>query len=284
MSKRAATAKIKVWILDHHPVVVAGLRSMMANHPDIKVAATANHVAELPRLPQAAAPDVVIVDMNEPGVSGATVLKRLARQINPAKVLVFSSRGSRDAVLHMVKGGVGGYLLKMAGENEIVRAVKSVGQGDAYLGQKAMAYLLDELTRPDGEPPPEKTEDAAAAPADGQEDAVLDQKVVSYLLKQASGPPRAAQNLFLPEALSHREAEVLALLGKQLNSREIGQKLGLSPRTVDTHRNRIREKLGLPNQDALRYLAANPRHKLKVPRDKPPAIGEGKTSQEAVKK
>ena len=71
--------------------------------------------------------------------------------------------------------------------------------------------------------------------------------------------------------------EILKLLGKQLDSHGIGKKLGLSPRTVDTHSNRIREKLGLPNQQALRDFVLKPtwRNRVRVLQDKPPQADKG---------
>ena len=230
----------------------------MANHPEIKVAATANRMAELSRLAEIPPPDVVIIDANEPGVDSAAVMKRLSRLVQPAKVLVFSSQGGREMVLHMVRCGVGGYLHKKAGEAEIVKAVESVGNGDTYLGQKAAAYLLEEFTQLGVAAPAQDGGDedgGGAVQASGQDDSRLDQKMVAYLrasyarpqLDVVPGPP--------PQELTLREAEILALLGKRLGNLAIGQELGVSLRTVDYYRNKLREKLGLPSQKELRNFA-----------------------------
>jgi DNA-binding NarL/FixJ family response regulator len=201
-------------VVDDHPMWREAVARDLteAGH---QVVATAGDGAQAVRLAPAARPDVVVMDLNMPKLSGVEVTARIV-SANPAvRVLVLSASGEQDDVLQAVKAGATGYLVKSASREELLEAVRRTAAGDPVFTPGLAGLLLGEYRRL-----------ASAAPA------------------ESGDTPR----------LTERETEVLRLVAKGLSYRQIAERLVLSHRTVQNHVQNTLNKLQLHNRvELVRY-------------------------------
>jgi DNA-binding NarL/FixJ family response regulator len=179
------------------------------------VVATAGDGRTALRIAAAARPQVAVVDLQLPDLSGVEVARGLAAAEPAVRVLVLSASGEQEDVLEAVKAGATGYLVKSAGRDEFLDAVRRTAAGDAVFTPGLAGLVLGEYRR------------LAAAPSRADEDA-----------------PR----------LTERETEVLRLVAKGLGYKQIAQRLVLSHRTVQNHVQNTLNKLQLHNRvELVRY-------------------------------
>ncbi len=208
----AATASIRVLLCDDHRVVTQGLRHLLEGVADIIcVGEAANGIEALGLLDHLGA-QVLITDLDMPEMDGLALASR-ARQKHPQlKVLVLSMHDEPAMVRRALEAGADGYLVKSAGRDEVVLAIREVQAGRKHFGSGVAEGIMRQG-------------------ADGRQG--------SELLKE----------------LSEREVEVLAALAEGLGNKEIGDRLHISPRTVDTHRTNLMRKLDIHNVAGLVRLA-----------------------------
>ncbi|MGI5374777.1 response regulator [Streptomyces sp. CA-251387] len=210
---------IKVMVVDDHPMWRdAVARDLTESGFD--VVATAGDGDQAVRRAKAAAPDVLVLDLNLPAKPGVQVCKELVGH-NPAlRVLVLSASGEHADVLEAVKSGATGYLLKSASTEELLDAVRRTAVGDPVFTPGLAGLVLGEYRRLASEPAP-------AAPDADQ--------------------PKAPQ-------LTERETEVLRLVAKGLSYKQIAERLVISHRTVQNHVQNTLGKLQLHNRvELVRY-------------------------------
>jgi two-component system response regulator NreC len=200
--------KISILLADDHAVLRSGLRALLNAEPDIEVIGEAGNGEEALRLTQELHPDVLVLDLNMPGLGGLGVLKKI-KQVDPtAKVLILTMYSEERYLYQVLQLGGAGYVLKSSADTDLLEAIRTVQSGNVYLYPAATKLLLrGSLSRRDEEE------------------------------KSAS--------------LSDREEEVLRLTAEGYTSQEIGEKLVISSKTVDTYRSRIMEKLGLHHRSEL---------------------------------
>ncbi|MBC2867240.1 response regulator [Streptomyces mexicanus] len=212
---------IKVMVVDDHPMWRdAVARDLTESGFD--VVATAGDGEQAVRRAKAAAPDVLVLDLNLPAKPGVQVCKELLAH-NPAlRVLVLSASGEHADVLEAVKSGATGYLLKSASTQELLEAVRRTAVGDPVFTPGLAGLVLGEYRRLAAEP---------AAPGAGA----------------AADAPRAPR-------LTERETEVLRLVAKGLSYKQIAERLVISHRTVQNHVQNTLGKLQLHNRvELVRY-------------------------------
>ncbi|MER0445154.1 response regulator [Streptomyces sp. NPDC006711] len=212
-----ADATVRVMVVDDHPMWRdAVARDLAAAGFD--VVATAGDGPQAVRRAQAVAPDVLVLDLNLPGMPGAQVCKELVAA-NPAlRVLVLSASAEHADVLEAVKSGALGYLLKSASAEELTDAVRRTAVGDPVFTPGLAGLVLGEYRRLASDP----------APATPDE-------------------PKAPQ-------LTERETEVLRLVAKGLSYKQIAERLVISHRTVQNHVQNTLGKLQLHNRvELVRY-------------------------------
>ncbi|WP_367139998.1 MULTISPECIES: response regulator [Streptomyces] len=212
-----AERAVRVMVVDDHPMWRdAVARDLAAAGHD--VVATAGDGPEAVRRAKAARPDVLVLDLNLPGLPGAAVCKELAGE-NPAlRVLVLSASGEHADVLEAVKSGATGYLLKSASTQELVDAVRRTAAGEPVFTPGLAGLVLGEYRRLAADPAP-------AAPDE----------------------PKAPR-------LTDRETEVLRLVAKGLSYKQIAERLVISHRTVQNHVQNTLGKLQLHNRvELVRY-------------------------------
>ncbi|MER7401200.1 response regulator transcription factor [Streptomyces sp. NPDC000070] len=209
---------IKVMVVDDHPMWRDAVARDLAES-GFEVVATAGDGDQAVRRAKAAAPEVLVLDLNLPGKPGVQVCKEVVAADPALRVLVLSASGEHADVLEAVKSGATGYLLKSASTEELQDAVRRTAVGDPVFTPGLAGLVLGEYRRLASEP----------APA------------------QDTGEPKAPR-------LTDRETEVLRLVAKGLSYKQIAERLVISHRTVQNHVQNTLGKLQLHNRvELVRY-------------------------------
>ncbi|MEU8828265.1 response regulator transcription factor [Streptomyces sp. NPDC048636] len=216
----------RVVVADDQTVVREGIVMLLGLLPGIEVVGSAGDGEEALRLVAELAPDVVLMDLRMPRCDGVEATRRVRAAHPDTQVVVLTTYADDESLFPALRAGARGYLTKDADADEILRAVRDVVSGDAGLSPKVQRLLLERLAVRDGHAPP------------------------------VSGPPRAAPGppAALPDGLTPREAEVLALVAEGLSNAEIARGLSVAPATVKTHINNLFAKSGVRDRaQAVRY-------------------------------
>lgn len=208
-------APIRVLIADDHTVVREGIRHVLEREPGFVVVAEASRGDEVLDLAERHQPDVVVLDVSMPGESGLQVAARLRAALPATHVLILSMHENAEYVLESVRAGAHGYLLKDTAATELRNAIRAVRRGDAYFSP-AVAQQLSAAVR--GELEKEQRQNAL-------------------------------------DALTGRERDVLEGIARGRTNKEIAAELGISHRTVETHRESLMRKLGIRTVAGLTRLA-----------------------------
>jgi DNA-binding NarL/FixJ family response regulator len=142
------TGPLRVLIADDHPVFRKGLRVLLTSLPEATVVGEAAGGEEAVRLAAEHAPDVVVMDINMPGVNGVEATRRIIAARPDAAVLVLTMLEDDDSVFNAMRAGARGYLVKGSDTDEVVRAITAVGHGEAIFGPSVARRILAFLTRP----------------------------------------------------------------------------------------------------------------------------------------
>jgi DNA-binding NarL/FixJ family response regulator len=209
----------RVVIVDDHELFRAGVRSRLDAHVDL--VGEAGTVEEAVATIRAERPDVVLLDVHMPGGGGLTVLTEVRKAVPEVRFLALSVSDAPEDVIELVHAGARGYVTKTIGADELVDAVLRVADDDAVFSPRLAGFVLD-----------------AFAAGAAVEPARLD--------------PELAQ-------LTMREREVLHLIARGYLYKEVGQELGISTKTVETHVSAVLRKLQLSNRHQLSRWAAERR-------------------------
>ena len=194
---------IKVLVADDHTVVREGIRHVLERTPGFTVVAEAASGADALRLAVTTQPDVAVLDVSMPGMSGLKVAAELRRTVPEARVLILSMYDNPEYVLEAVRAGAHGYILKDSAATDLRKAVEAVNAGESFFSP-VIARRLSEAER-----------------------GLLDRESRTGSLQQLTG----------------RERDVLAGIARGLTNKEIAAELGISHRTVETHRESLMRKL-----------------------------------------
>ena len=135
---------IRVLIVDDHAVVREGVRLLLEAEPDMEVVGEAADGEEAIRQTLALDPDVVLLDIGLPGMSGFEVTRRLRDQASRSKILALTMHSGEEYVLNMLRAGAAGYVLKQAPGAEVTGAIRTVAAGEAFLYPTVTKTLLDD--------------------------------------------------------------------------------------------------------------------------------------------
>jgi DNA-binding NarL/FixJ family response regulator len=209
---------VRVVVVDDHDVIRVGVRQSL--EADIEVVGEARDVEGAIEAVRVTKPQVVILDVHLPGGTGGGALDVLAEILGgdePPRVLALSVSDSAEDVVAVVRAGARGYVTKSISGPELSDAVRRVASGDAVFSPRLAGFVLDAFNAAGGE--------VAAADED------LDK-------------------------LTAREQEVMRLIARGYTYREVGQKLFISVKTVETHVGKVLHKLQLSNRHELAHWAA----------------------------
>jgi DNA-binding NarL/FixJ family response regulator len=202
-------APIRIVVADDHPVVRDGLVAMLRADPAFDIVGEAANGAEAVRLVEATAPDVLLLDLEMPGLDGVAVLRRLRESGSRTRAIVFTVFDTDERIIAAVEAGAKGYLLKGVPRAEIVAAIRAVHAGGSLLQPVVAARVLEHV----------------ASRARGG-DALSPEEIV----------------------LTPRESDVLQLLARGRSNKQIAATLGVSERTVKFHVSALFTKLGATNR------------------------------------
>jgi DNA-binding NarL/FixJ family response regulator len=207
---------IRILLADDHTVVRNGIKLLLAQQPDFEVVAEADNGMEAVELAAQTQPDVALLDVTMPQLNGFDAAQRI-RQARPGThVLFLSMHNEPEYIIRSMKSGGSGYLLKSVEKAELANAIRAVHRGERYLSTDAASNLYDGF------------EDSSA--------------------RNTPDIPNIT--------LTQREREILELVANGLITKEIADRLNLSPRTVETHRVNVMKKLQATNTAELIKLAA----------------------------
>jgi DNA-binding NarL/FixJ family response regulator len=201
------TPRVKVMIADDHPLVRGGLRALLERNGEFQVIAEAANGYEAIDLAVLHKPDVVLLDVGMPRLSGPDAAQSISQKAPGVRIVMLSMHSDEAYVLRALKAGARGYLLKASPEADVLAAIRAVAAGHAYFSPSITKLLVEEYV--------------VEARRRGVED--------SY------------------DLLSTREKEILQLLASGKSNREIADLLFISVSTVETHRNNVFQKLHLHN-------------------------------------
>lgn len=207
--------RVRVMLVDDHTLVREGIRHVLSATPGVEVVAEAGDAPEALRLAEQSRPDIVVQDLSLPGASGLDLTTRLKALLPTVKVMILSVHDHPEYVLGAVRAGAQGYLRKDTSPAELRQALQAVARGESYFSPPVARHLTAAVR---GESLPE---DPAG---------------------------RLAR-------LTPREREVLAGIAAGETSRAIAERLGLSPRTVETYRESLGRKLDIKTVAALTRFA-----------------------------
>lgn len=206
----------RVMLVDDHALVRSAVRQALVAD-DLEIVGEASTADEALLLAPQLAPDVLLLDINLPGTDGLRLLRELAPRLPTTKIVMLTVSNDRRDLVEAVRSGAAGYLTKDLSPEALQRAVRGIRSGDLAMSRSMAADVIQHLATTMNRPAAVGTDELAG--------------------------------------VSAREREVLSLLAEGLTDREIGERLGISPRTVETHVGSLLSKLGVRNraQAAARY-------------------------------
>ncbi len=199
-------AGIRVMVVDDHPVVRQGLRSLLSNYPDLILVGEAAGSSDALDLAERVAPDVILLDIRMPEASGVETARRLCRQCPAAKILMLTSFDDQEYVAGALQAGAHGYILKSASDEMLVSAVRAVYRGERVLSPSVMDRVVHEFT--------EYSRERAQRQAGLSDD---ERRILRMLAAGASNPKIAAE-MYLSETTVKRKLQ------------DIFEKLGVATR------------------------------------------------------
>lgn len=208
---------MRVVLVDNHALLRAGLRLLLSAEPDIAVVADVGSGEDALETVALQAPDVVVMDLSMPGMSGLECTRRLAGRAPKTRILVLTRFADFAHMREAIEAGASGYVLKNASARQLVDALRAVGEGRSYI------------------------DPGVQLPA-----------AVRAVEEETDGP-RAPRDRF--RSLSEREHEVLRAAAAGESSKEIANRLMLSTRTVEFHKYKAMRRLGLRGRAALLKFA-----------------------------
>ncbi len=211
--------KIRLLIADDHKLVREGIKSMLSGVEEIEVVGMASSGEEAINIARAELPDVVLMDIIMTGMNGIEAARWVKEIQDGIKVIVVTMEVSKDYVSAAIKSGVDGYLPKDIGREVLLDAILTVHKGKQYFNDAIKKLIFEDF----------------------------------YAVEKLKNPKKA-----LPNQLTKREMEVLALVAAGKSNKDIAEALFISVKTVETHKTHILIKLGLNNNaELVRYAVKN---------------------------
>ena len=199
------TKKIRILLADDHNIMRRGLRLLLERQPGFEVVGEAADGRQAVERAEATKPDVVVLDIAMPNMSGIEAAQRISASLPQTAIVILSMHSDEGYVLRALKAGAKGYVLKDSAENDLIEAIKAVGEGKAFFSPEISNILVEDYVR--------------------------------------EMRKRGAEDSY--ELLTPREREILQMLAGGKSNKDIATVLNLSLYTVETHRRNLQDKLNL---------------------------------------
>lgn len=138
-------SKIRILLVDDHPIVLSGIRNSLSSRPQLKIVGEASDGAEAIQKAREKNPDVVLMDITLPGLSGIEATRVLRKEVPKAKILALTIHDNKEYVLEIIRAGAKGYVLKGASPSELIQAIVAVHNGNSFFSPGISRILVDEL-------------------------------------------------------------------------------------------------------------------------------------------
>lgn len=212
--------RVKILIVDDHPMIRLGIRSILNNVEHLNVADEANNGREALEKLDRESFDLVVMDIKMPEMNGIEATEEIVKRHPNTKVLAISMFDEQRYIVKMLQAGALGYVLKNTGKNEMVSAINSVMAGESYFSQEVSNIMMSQF--------------------------------------MSRGGASQISETKTDVALTKRETEIIKMISEELTNAEIAERLGISSRTVDTHRRNLLQKLDVKNTAGLvKYAMVN---------------------------
>jgi DNA-binding NarL/FixJ family response regulator len=208
---------IRVLIADDEPLMRAGIKAILGTADDIELVAEAGDGREALQIVRERRVDVAVLDIRMPRMDGLACARELHVLAPSVRVVMLTTFGEDENIVRALSEGAAGFLLKDSAPEELLRAVRAVNNGEAYLSPMVTSRVVGMVA--------------------------------------TSGQPKRQEAQKAVAGLTEREVEVLALLGQGMSNADIGAKLHMSEATVKTYVSRLLAKLGLTNRVQAALLA-----------------------------
>jgi DNA-binding NarL/FixJ family response regulator len=212
--------KIKLILVDDHQLVRTGIANLLAGEAGFEIIGEAADAKDLFELLKKSQPDIAVLDIALPGMSGIEITKKLHNDFPGIRILILSMHTSEEFIFNAINSGARGYLPKNTSRKELIEAIYAIQRGEEFFAESISNVILK-----------------------------------SYIKKAKSDSPEEENNENL---LSKREIEVLKLFAEGMTNQEIADKLFISIRTVESHKNHIMARLELKTTvDLVKFAIRN---------------------------
>jgi DNA-binding NarL/FixJ family response regulator len=203
--------KIRILLADDHTLLRAGLKMMLNAQPDMEVIGEAQDGRQTILEAQKLQPDIILMDITMPDLNGIEATRQIKRLLADVKILVLTMHENDEYVFQALRAGASGYMLKEAADTELITAIHVITSGQFYLSPTAQSVVIGD-----------------------------------YLQRVRTGEERDSYS-----SLTEREREILKLVAEGHTNNQIAERLIISPKTVDTHRTHVMDKLNLHSRAEL---------------------------------
>ena len=202
---------IHILLADDHAILRAGLKMMLNAQPDMEVIGEAHDGRQALHEALRLHPDVILMDITMPDMNGIEATRQVKKQLPDVKVLILTMHENDEYVFQALRAGASGYLLKEAADTDLINALHVIQSGNFYLSPTAQSVMVGD-----------------------------------YLQRVHAGEEKDSYS-----SLTEREREILKLVAEGFTNNQIAERLVISPKTVDTHRTHIMDKLNLHSRAEL---------------------------------
>ena len=210
--------KIRILIIDDHPLFREGLKFLIARNPGFEVVGEAGNGRKGLRMAKELKPDLVVMDISLPDKSGIDLTRDIRSHLSETRVIIVSMHSKIDHISEAFRAGATGYVVKESATERLIQGLEAVSRGEYYL------------------------------------DSSLSHKVVKKLMEFPEKEAKITDARY--DALTPREQQVMRLLAEGISTKEIAERLFISPKTVENHRTNIMSKLELHSAvELIRYAA-----------------------------
>lgn len=212
-------SKIRIMLVDDHQIVLDGVRSLLQNETDIEVIGEASNFKDLSDHLTLVQPDIILLDISLPDVSGIEITKILNKTYPAIRIIILSMYVNEEFILNSIQSGASSYLAKNSSKAELLKAIRSVYKNGEYYNTTITSILAKSYVK----------------------------NIKTEQKKQET-----------EEILSKREIEILKLFANGYSNKEISDELSISVRTVESHKNHIMQKLDIKSKvELIKYTIKN---------------------------